>query len=262
MCRVNRAGCVCPHDTSYRAAAKVATPRAASLAHGFSLFLRKETLDFGPLRLKSRIIFSHCLYAMSTDFSLYLASSLYIDSDHPAVRAQASALASGAVGDAAIAARCFAFVRDEIAHSWDYQRNPVTCRASDVLQHGTGYCYAKSHLLAALLRANGIPAGLCYQRLAVGEVGPPFCLHGLNAVYLQDFGWYRIDARGNKPGVAAAFTPPQEQLAFPVLAPEERDLPEIWAAPLPQVIASLTGHATVQDVAAHLPDIELLPLQT
>lgn len=177
------------------------------------------------------------------------------------MRARAAALAAGAVGDAAIAARCFAFVRDEIAHSWDYQRNPVTCRASDVLQHGTGYCYAKSHLLAALLRANGIPAGLCYQRLAVGEVGPPFCLHGLNAVYLQAFGWYRIDARGNKPGVAAVFTPPQEQLAFPVLAPEERDLPEIWPAPLPQVVASLTVYATVQDVAAHLPDIELLPLQ-
>jgi len=37
--------------------------------------------------------------------------------------------------------------------------NPVTCKASDVLIYGTGYCYAKSHLLAALLRANAIPAG-------------------------------------------------------------------------------------------------------
>jgi len=262
MCRAHMAGCVCPHDTSYGAGAKAAAARCASPGRGFSLFLRKETVDFPPLRLKSGITFSQDLFslsAMTTDFAPYLASSTHIDSDHPAVRAKAAALAAGAVGDAAIAARCFAFVRDEVAHSWDYRRNPVTCRASDVLQHGTGYCYAKSHLLAALLRANGIPAGLCYQRLAVGEAGPPFCLHGLNAVYLQEVGWYRIDARGNKPGVDAAFTPPQEQLAFPVLAPEERDLPEIWAEPLPQVIASLTGHATVQDVAAHLPDIELLP---
>lgn len=250
---------VCPHDTSYGASAKAAARRPADLRCAFSLILRKETLDFGPFRLESRIIFLHDPDAMSIDFSIYLASSTYIDSDHPAVRARAAELAAGAVGDAAIAARCFAFVRDEIAHSWDYRRNPVTCRASDVLQHGTGYCYAKSHLLAALLRANGIPAGLCYQRLAVGEAGPPFCLHGLNAVYLQDVGWYRIDARGNKPGVNAAFTPPQEQLAFPVLAPEERDLPEIWAEPLPQVVAALTQYATVQDVAAHLPDIELLP---
>ncbi|WP_219114170.1 transglutaminase family protein [Janthinobacterium sp. UMAB-56] len=199
---------------------------------------------------------------MSFDFSPYLSSSSYIDSEHPAVRAKAAGLAHGMAGDAAIARRCFEFVRDEIAHSWDFQRNPVTCRASDVLLHGTGYCYAKSHLLAALLRANGIPAGLCYQRLAVGEVGPPFCLHGLNAVYLQEHGWYRIDARGNKPGVDAGFVPPREQLAFPVLAPEERDLPEIWPEPLPQVLLALTHYATVQDVAAHLPDIEMLPVRT
>lgn len=61
---------------------------------------------------------------------------------------------------------------------------------------------------------------------------------------------------------AAGFTPPQEQLAFPVPAPEERALPEIWPQPLPQVVASLTGSATVQDVAAHLPDVEMLPVRT
>jgi len=32
------------------------------------------------------------------------------------------------------------------------------------------------------------------------------------------------------------------------------------ALPSPQVVAALTGYATVQDVAAHLPDIEMLPL--
>ncbi len=64
----------------------------------------------------------------------------------------------------AIAHRCFEFVRDEVRHSWDFKENPVTCHASEVLRHRTGYCYAKTHLLAALLRANRIPAGLCYQR--------------------------------------------------------------------------------------------------
>jgi hypothetical protein len=84
MCRARRtyrAGCVCPHDTSYRAAAKAAGPGAGSLTHGFSLFLRKETLDFGPFRLESRIIFLHDLDAMS---------SLTNDSDYPAVRANGS----------------------------------------------------------------------------------------------------------------------------------------------------------------------------
>lgn len=188
----------------------------------------------------------------------YLAPSPWIDFHHSAVAAQAAVLAKGSSSPLEIARRCFEFVRDEIRHSWDYQQNPVTCKASDVLHHGTGYCYAKSHLLAALLRANGIPAGLCYQRLSVGDSGAPYCLHGLNAVYLPEFGWYRIDARGNKPGVAAAFTPPIEQLAFPIREPAERDLPEIWAEPLPVVVDTLNQYRDVLEVAANLPDVLLL----
>ena len=131
--------------------------------------------------------------------------------------------------------------------------NPVTCNASDVLIHGTGYCYAKSHLLAALLRANKIPAGLCYQRLTITDK-PPYCLHGLNAVYLIRHGWYRIDARGNKAGVAADFCPPKEALAFPIIDAGERDLPEIWNEPLPSIIKVLSIYETVEQVAENLPD--------
>lgn len=187
----------------------------------------------------------------------YLAASRYIDFDHPRVAAQAYALAGGLTADTEVARRCFEFVRDEIKHSWDYKLNPVTCRASDVLLHGTGYCYAKSHLLAALLRANGIPAGLCYQRLSIGDSGPPYCLHGLNAVYLQEHGWYRIDARGNKAGVSAQFHPPREQLAFAIREQEERDLPEIWAEPLPLIVATLERYNDVFQVAENLPDISI-----
>ena len=190
----------------------------------------------------------------------YLSYSTYIDGDHPAVVTQAAELARDCKSDEEIVASCFQFVRDSIKHSWDFKLNPVTCRASDVLQHGTGYCYAKSHLLAALLRANGIPTALCYQRLAVGSDGPPFCLHGLNAVYLKSHGWYRIDARGNKPGIDAQFSPPQERLAFSVRAQQERDLPELWAEPLPQVLDALLKYDSVAEVAANLPDIELLVL--
>jgi transglutaminase-like putative cysteine protease len=187
----------------------------------------------------------------------YLSSSTYIDFDTPAVRACASRLAAGATSELDVARACFEFVRDEIRHSVDFQMNPVTCKASDALRHGTGYCYAKSHLLAALLRANGIPAGLCYQRLSVGTGGAPYCLHGLNAVYLKDFGWYRIDARGNKPGVDARFAPPVEYLAFAVREREERMLPEIWAEPLSIVVDALERRATWDQVLADLPDVEL-----
>ena len=126
-----------------------------------------------------------------------------------------------------------------------------------MLQHRTGYCYAKSHLLAALLRANKIPAGLCYQRLTITDA-PPFCLHGLNAVYIAELGWFRVDARGNKEDVTAEFCPPIEKLPFATALEGEADLPEIWAEPLPDVVKVLTRSHSYQEVANNLPDIELV----
>lgn len=189
----------------------------------------------------------------------FLASGPVVDADHPAVAERATELALGLDNIAAIAHRTFLFVRDSIVHSGDTRENPVTCRASEVLLHGTGYCYAKSHLLAALLRANGIAAGLCYQRLSVSGFGPPYCLHGLNAVFLPGTGWYRIDARGNKPGVTAEFCPPVEKLAFTVDDPEERDFPGIYAEPLPVVVKALGSFSDVSVLYEHLPDQRSLP---
>ena len=112
-------------------------------------------------------------------------------------------------------------------------------------------------MLAALLRANKIPAGLCYQRLTISNDEPPFCLHGLNAVYLKQHGWYRIDARGNKEGVDAQFIPPLEQLAFPILSEGEADFPEIWSEPLTVVVGVLKRYSDFLEVANNLPDIAL-----
>lgn len=188
----------------------------------------------------------------------YLESSRYIDCDHPEVVAKASELSKGHLNAVETARACFEYVRDKILHSKDFAMNPVTCRASDVLMHQTGFCYAKSHLLAALLRANGIPAGLCYQRLTISDDKPPFCLHGLVAAFLPEFGWYRIDPRGNKKGVSAQFCPPVEKLAFPILVQGEADLPEIWPEPLSAVVKVLEGHGCYEDVAQHLPDMEII----
>lgn len=191
--------------------------------------------------------------------SPYLEASEYIDWQHPQVLAKARELGAGGPDASAIARRCFEFVRDRILHSLDHQLNPITCQASDVLIHGTGYCCAKSHLLAALLRANGIPAGLCYQRLSRDGNGRPYSLHGLNAVQLPEYGWYRVDARGNKPGVQAEFTPPIERLAFPVSDPGEADLPEIWPEPLPSVVRVLRECKTWDQARGRWPDVELIP---
>src|SRR5262245_8768742 len=107
----------------------------------------------------------------------YLRPTPVIDWDDPAVLDRARSLAGD--GPVATARRCFEWVRDEVRHSLDAGAGPVTCAASEALQLGTGICYAKAHLLAALLRANAIPAGLCYQRLGLDGAGGPFCLHGL-----------------------------------------------------------------------------------
>lgn len=185
----------------------------------------------------------------------FLESTDVVDWHHPVIREQADSLQ---VSDRPIdtARRCFEFVRDTIRHSRDFEMNPATCRASDVLIYGTGYCYAKSHLLAALLRANGIPAGFCYQRLSVGDHGSPYSLHGYNAVYLPTYGWYRVDARGNKARVDARFDPPREHLGFSLKSPDEFDFEEILAEPLSCVVESLRKCDGWQSVLENLPDVQ------
>jgi len=188
----------------------------------------------------------------------YLEVSEFIDWKNSDIQALANELASGKLSDTEIAKACFEWVRDNINHSWDYKQNPVTCKASDVLKHGTGYCFAKSHLLAALLRANKIPAGLCYQRLSINEDGAPYSLHGFNAAHLKDYGWYRFDARGNKETVDAQFLPPKEQLAFPVNEDNEKDFADILVEPHPAVVEVLTTFDSVEAVFKNLPDTENL----
>jgi transglutaminase-like putative cysteine protease len=193
----------------------------------------------------------------------YLQASEIIDWQNPEILELARHIASPYQTTEEIAKASFEWVRDEIQHSWDYQMNPVTCRASDVLKYRTGYCFAKSHLLAALLRANQIPAGLCYQRLTIDnppaqvsiDIDVPYTLHGLNAVLLPELGWYRMDARGNKNGIDAQFSPPQEQLAFEIKILPEADFPDIFAEPLPIVVKALQQSQAWQDVLLCLPDI-------
>ncbi|NDJ23426.1 Cro/Cl family transcriptional regulator [Nostoc sp. B(2019)] len=187
----------------------------------------------------------------------YLQASEVIDWQHPTVLKLAKKIASKHQTSEAIAKACFEWVRDEIYHSYDYQMNPVTCRASDVLKYKTGYCYAKSHLLAALLRGNSIPAGFCYQRLRIHDNGELYSLHGLNAVYLPKIGWYRVDARGNRQDVNAQFVPSKEQLAFRIQFPQEADIQNIFCEPLPVVVEALQTSSTWDDMLLKLPDIPL-----
>ncbi len=187
----------------------------------------------------------------------YLSNTEIIDCQHPEIIKRAKQIASDHQTSTAIAKACFEWVRDEIHHSFDYQMNPVTCRASDVLKYRTGYCFSKSHLLAALLRSNRIPAGFCYQRLSIDDKGAPYSLHGFNAIYLPEIGWYRVDARGNKDGINSKFTPPQEQLAYNTNLPEEADFKTILPEPLQIVVEALQTRETWDSMLCKLPDIAL-----
>lgn len=186
---------------------------------------------------------------------LYLAASAVIDWQAPDILDLARKLRGNRSDPVAISKTTFEWVRDEIKHSIDYGLEPVSCASSEVLRLGSGFCYAKSHLLAALLRANSIPAGLCYQRLSIDGAGAPFCLHGYNAVHLDGHGWYRVDPRGNKSGIDARFSPPLEQLAFQPGLPGEHSFARIWAEPAEVVVEALRRHRTSRELSCHLPDM-------
>jgi transglutaminase-like putative cysteine protease len=186
-----------------------------------------------------------------TDF---LQSGAVIDCTDPTIVAAAAEIAGDAMDDEEIAKRYFLWVRDSVQHSSDGNNPVVTCAASAVLKHRAGFCYAKSHLLVALLRARGIPAALCYQRLAFDDSGSAFFLHGLVAIHLQRHGWYRVDPRGNKPGVFSDFSPPVECLPYTPTLAGEQDVPGRFAEPLACVISTLERWPTASDVRANLPD--------
>lgn len=103
---------------------------------------------------------------------------------------------------------------------------------------------------APAVRVNGIPAALCDQRLS-GDEGPT--IHGLNAIALSAYGWYRVDPRGNNKHMNAQFSPPVEKLAF-ALQPGDEEVPGYWSRPAPEVIDFLNAYSSVaSDDASSLP---------
>ncbi|WP_371530613.1 transglutaminase family protein [Streptomyces sp. NBC_01283] len=193
------------------------------------------------------------LIQQNPDLSAYLAADEVIDHCHPLVRETAARLAAQVDDSYAYARAAYEFVRDAIPHSADSGGLRVTWRASDVLEQRTGICHAKSHALAALLRAEDIPTALCYQRLA-HDAGTGYVLHGLVAVRFRG-AWHRQDPRGNKPGVDAQFSLDGERLAFTVdVESSEMDYPVLCDAPHPAVLRALRDAPDRPYLWEHLPD--------
>lgn len=188
----------------------------------------------------------------------YLCEQDIIDYSHPLIQDTLHRLHNSEDLETERIRKTYEFVRDVIHHSSDIRSPRVTCAASDVLIYREGLCYAKSHLLAALLRAQDIPTGFCYQRLLLGSTpAEGYVLHGLNAIYLSsEARWIRLDARGSKPGIQAEFSIEEERLAYVVQpALGEIDYPTIYAHPHPIVIKALQEHTNCLDLCERfLPD--------
>jgi transglutaminase-like putative cysteine protease len=203
----------------------------------------------------------------STDLGRYLEDTITIDWQTPEVVAKAKQLLEDAETPESRATRLFEFVRDEISHSQDIETEAQTCRASEVLREGTGLCYAKSHLLAGLLRIAGFPTGFCYVRLSDAERPGRFVLHGFNSVYWSaSERWIFLDARGGgredssdarsrTPRCTEFRTEAPWSLAYPPdLGAGESHLPYIYRRPAKRIIDLLDRAPSLAAVVRNLPD--------
>ena len=103
----------------------------------------------------------------------YLEFDDVIDYKNEAIREVADVLFQKANDELSFIKNAYEFVRDNISHSADINADALTGVASEVLKNGHGICFAKSHLLAALLRCKSIPTGFCYQKLVLDDETAP-----------------------------------------------------------------------------------------
>ena len=186
----------------------------------------------------------------------YLEVTLIIDWDKPEIVRQTHTVIHGLEHDVDKARALFEWVRDTIPHSRDIGSEAVTCSASEVLNHGTGICFAKSHLLAAMLRCARVPAGFCYQAFRRNPPYKGLALHGLNGIYIESLSkWIRVDPRGNREPIDAQFSTDEERLAFPVNAEQGEFIYEtIYTDPVPSVTDVLMGFTSLRELWPHLPE--------
>jgi transglutaminase-like putative cysteine protease len=188
--------------------------------------------------------------------SAFLCTTRYLDHDDARIGALVDTRRWRAETAVEGARAAFEFVRDEIPHSWDLKSHRVTRTASEVLAHGEGLCYAKAHLLTAILRHLRVPSGLAYQHLTFGDTRETgYSVHGLSTAFLEGR-WIRLDARGNKAGVDAQFSLAAERLAFAVRAEiEERDYEENFCDVHPTIARTLESEDDLHVLVKRLPEV-------
>ena len=189
------------------------------------------------------------------DFAVFLQEHEYIDFSSPLIIEKAKQLFNQINTDVEKAKIAFEYVRDEIPHSFDIEAKIITAKASDVLKYQTGICHAKANLLAALLRTQWIPTGMCFQHITLADDDSlGYCVHCFNAIYVDNH-WIKVDARGNTNGKNARFSLDKPILAFPNRQNyNEFFWPGIYANPHKDTMKMLDNATCIQDILDNIPD--------
>ena len=193
----------------------------------------------------------------SNEINQYLTVDEVIDYKNTAITQLADSLYQKTNTELEFIKAAYEFVRDKISHSEDINEDMITCSATEVLKAGHGICFAKSHLLAALLRCKSIPAGFCYQKLNLNDktTAPVFSYHELNGVYIKEYKkWIRLDARGNEHGINAQFSVETEQLAYFIRTEMgEEDNFVVYPHPDVKILEKLRENKTRTELWNNLP---------
>lgn len=131
----------------------------------------------------------------------FLKPTEFVESDSPEIQAFAEKIVAGAATPREKAVKLYYAVRDGILY--DPYRIDIareSFKASTTLRRGYGYCVAKAILLAACLRAQGIPGKLHFadvrnhlttERLKKVMQTDTFFYHGYNDIFL-DGRWIKV----------------------------------------------------------------------
>lgn len=188
------------------------------------------------------------------DVNDYLECTDIIDCDHPLVEEAAEQLTYGLKDSLSKVRAVYEFVRDQIFHSFRINATSVTKKASEVFDKGHGICYAQAHLLAALMRAARIPAGLCYQIRYDCEAERLF-VHGFNAVYIKEMEkWLRLDASRHYDEEYSRFDASNESPEF-IINEELGECDDfiVYAEPNRRAIKALNNSEDVEELRNNLP---------
>ena len=189
------------------------------------------------------------------DINIFLAENRYVDFSETIIQDKIKELFCDIDDNTRKAKIAYEYVRDEIPHTFDIQSDLITAKASDVLFYKTGICHAKANLLAALLRAQNIPVGFCFQHLTLSDDDSlGYCVHCYNSIYIDNH-WIKVDARGNTNNINAQFSLTEPRLAFSIRSDYDEYFWEgIYAKPHIDTMQMLEKAKTLQDILDNIPD--------